>query len=514
MQNSSYKGAKCQDIFNFLNGIKSRSISSQLLAVDLNTLQQLNIVRFVTPDQQAQLANDVQRIEQERQAVMTEQMSLSQSTVNYQEDMRKTHSILFHLEGSDKKQADLQRESQDRAAVQSLENDIMAKERDLQELVEKRSFLDTLTPYSGGFVALTGLGLMQLRDMSIKLYRYSDIPFSTYWAETQQMDGELNGIATTGGQYFNAISPSMSTSNRGYLWAIAITLAKMNKDIPQTAGMFLDSYKKISKLSPNEENRMMSAEILSAQPNSIDAALPILESLQKDVRSLGVPKESSLGVASILLFGRRADGTFATPILESFLPATKSYESAALLAIVNKPFEELVQKFQSIRAMFNSWGFGPSEDLELSSCYLTLSELPMEGMSTKLSIITKGMSAYLQYPLVASSILASIPVWLADETLNLLEKAYGIIGRIAMPLSQAELICLAVRMLHGIQSETTTGLDSTGVQRAAMARAGIGRPFYYMPMVMVVHSSYYSTYSGIGGMHPAHTHVAGPISVG
>jgi len=256
----------------------------------------------------------------------------------------------------------------------------------------------------------------------------------------------------------------------------------------------------------------MSAEMLTTSRQPLDANLVLLAELDGAVRKAGVPKESSLGVASILLLGRRADGTFATGNLATYLQLTKSYESAALLSILNRPYPELSQKFAALRSMFSSWGFEPSEDVDLSSAYLTLSDLPVQGMSTKLAILSKGMGTYLQYPLVASSILASIPVLEANETLNVLEHAYEIIGRRAMPMSQPEMICLAVRMVHGVRNTLVGSLDATATVAPVAGSYGYGygfHPGFFFVPIIVAHGVYYSTFSGMGGAHPGHAHFGG-----
>ena len=79
------------------------------------------------------------------------------------------------------------------------------------------------------------------------------------------------------------------------------------------------------------------------------------------------------------------------------------------------------------------------------------------------------------------------------------------VGRRAAGLSQTELICLAVRMVHGIRNELVGTLDATA---AATPRAGafgvVPRPFF-LPIV-IAHGAYYSTFGGIGGVHPGHVH--------
>ena len=75
-----------------------------------------------------------------------------------------------------------------------------------------------------------------------------------------------------------------------------------------------------------------------------------------------------------------------------------------------------LSRFQSFRLLFNSWGFEVSEDTELASAYLAISDLGPEDVSSKLTIIENGLRNYLEYPLVASAILASISTLEANET--------------------------------------------------------------------------------------------------
>ena len=70
------------------------------------------------------------------------------------------------------------------------------------------------------------------------------------------------------------------------------------------------------------------------------------------VERLGVPAASSTGIAAVLCYAQRADGSYALPNLEMFLRATPSYEAAVLLAIVNLPPDDLSQKFRSWRDRF------------------------------------------------------------------------------------------------------------------------------------------------------------------
>ncbi|MGB7124457.1 MAG: hypothetical protein WBE40_06350 [Thermoplasmata archaeon] len=502
--------ANCQDVFDTLSGIRNRNLTGPLPAADLATLMQLNLVQVLTAEQYAQLTQELAGVAAARGAISSEMDGRSQLSARLQNEDRKTHSILFHFEGHDKQAEELQQEAADRARLQATNADLTAREQAFNQLVSKQSMIDTLGPYAGGYIGLTGLGTLAFRDLAIRLYRVSDIDFSAYWQQSQVVASELNEVAVRGSEYVSSLSTPLARVDRSYLWSIAIGLAKVEPNVPAGGALFLDAYNRLGPLSNNEENRLMSSEMLASLHRSIADNLPLLAQLENDVRKAGVPKESSLGVASVLLLGRREDGTFATPNLPTFLGVTRSYESAALLAIVNRPAQELVQKFAALRTMFAGWGFQPSEDVELSAAYLTLSDLPADGISTKLAIIAKGMGAYLQYPLVASSILASIPVLEANETLNLLEHAYEIVGARAMPMAPPELICLAVRMVHEVRNETVADLDTTAT--AAAVPAGVayaaGPRFFFVPLI-VVHGAYYSTFSGIGGIHPGHAHFGG-----
>jgi len=174
-----------------------------------------------------------------------------------------------------------------------------------------------------------------------------------------------------------------------------------------------------------------------------------------------VPNVVSAGVAATILYGRRYDGTFPTDRFEQFARITASYESAAILSIFNVDSNEIINKFQAYRYMFNSWGFELSEDTELASAFLSISDFSPEDVRLKLTIIENGLKNYLEYPLVAAAILASVPTLEANELLNLMEKAYFLLGSYVRDLEQSEMISLAVRMIHGIRNELVKQLDPT-----------------------------------------------------
>jgi len=497
----------CKDIFTFLNQVSSRSVSAPPSDADATLLSQLNLVQFLTADELRQVQSEVESLGAEQAALAQETAQRAGLSQEVADDTRKTHSILFRLEGKEKQAAEVQREAQSEAELRSVDADLTQKQQAFAQLVTKRSLLDTLVPCGDRYVGLTSLGAIATRDLGVRLYRVSDTEFATYWEQSQRITHDLNDLADQGAGYFGRISPSLTAADRSQLWAVSLGLSKAQPDSATGAATYLNVYNQVASLSPNLENRLMASEVLFSLPQPLAAELPTLADLLRDVRHLGVANDSALGIGAILLLGRRADGTIATPQLEEYLRLTRSYESAALLAIVNLPVSDLTAKFQSLRAMFGGWGYQPSEDVELSSAYLAVSELPVEGISTKLAIIAKGLSTYLEYPLVAASVLAAVSTLEANETLNLLEQAYEIVGRRAMPMTQAELICLAVRMVHGIRNELVGPLDATAT--AAPLRGpmpGVYGPRFFFVPIIVAHQAYFSTFSGVGGAHPGHAH--------
>ncbi|MGP8072202.1 MAG: hypothetical protein ACLPZM_03625 [Thermoplasmata archaeon] len=506
---------RCADIYAFLNQVSARQVETTLSEGDANLLTQLGLIQVFTADQFKAAQSADQALGADRQAIAVEMAQRTQLAQAAAEEERKTHSFLFHLEGREKQDAELQRASGAEAQLKTTDGDLAQKQQEFAQLVAQQSLLDTLTPYGDRFVGLTSRGAVELRDLGLRLYRVSDSDFTAYWNQAQKITVDLTQLATGGAEYFARLSPPLNGADRSLLWGISIGLAKSQPNAAQGSDAFVTTYRKVFGLTGNLENRLMSTEILSALPRPIDQEYPGLVQILGDVRHLNVPSESALGVASILLLGRREDGTIATPNLAQYLGVTRSYESAALLSIVNLPVNEQTAKFQSLRGMFAGWGYQPSEDVELSSAYLAVSELPANGISTKLAIIAKGLSTYLQFPLVAASVLASVSTLEANETLNLLEHAYEIVGPRAAPLSQAELICLAVRMVHGIRDELVTSLDATAALPPPPPRMpGMYGPGFFFVPIFVVHQAYFGTYSGFGGAHPGHAHGFGGGGVG
>jgi hypothetical protein len=182
---------------------------------------------------------------------------------------------------------------------------------------------------------------------------------------------------------------------------------------------------------------------------------------------------------------------------------------------MNVPIDGLSSKFQQFRSLFTSWGYMTSEDTEISSAFLGIGELNPDEVEEKLKYIIEQLQNYLQYPIVAAAILASIPVFEAHEVLDLMEKAVtllaGYTATYATRLERSELVAMAVRMIHGVRNEIVKQIDPTAKITGTPVQFTYGpHPLFfgYYPIILA-HGSYHSTFSGMGGFHPAHSHGVG-----
>jgi hypothetical protein len=500
----------CKDVAEFLAELNGRNVIAKLQDSDVQMLQKLNLLQLMTSDEFQQLKQDVTALQQAQEAISHDTFQRAQVSDDVTTDTRKVHSILFHLEGVDKQHASLERLQQEQQAIKTIDEDLAKRQQDLAQLMVKKSLLDTSCPYDSRFISITTQGRMALRDLNVALYRASDQDFTKYWTQSQTVDNELTGIANQSAIFEKALESSLHGFERTDLWAVSIGMSKSPGDPQTRLNHFIDAFNGTAPFSPNLENRLMAAESLSVVDKPLDQTLKVIESLNGQVREMNVPIELSLGVAAILVLGQRADGHIPFDEFVAFLPKTPSFEAAALLALPAVNYEDVMERFTSVCNLVRTWGYSTSDDTELSAAYLAVSEVPIDSVTPKMAIITKGLSGYLQYPLVAAAILASIPVLEANETLNLLEKAYEILGQRTGPISQAEGICLAVRMIHGIDVHSLGDLDPTAAVKQGMPNFYYGTmpPRIWMPM-MIVHTSYYSTWSGIGGPHPGHVHTWG-----
>ena len=111
--------ANCRDVSAFLTAVHNRAATMSLAPADIAMLQQLRLISYLTADQYKQIQDQSQALPQDSEQLNARMSDRNRLSSNVQGEMKKTHSILFHLEGRDKQAASLQQEAQDQAALQA-----------------------------------------------------------------------------------------------------------------------------------------------------------------------------------------------------------------------------------------------------------------------------------------------------------------------------------------------------------------------------------------------------------
>ena len=443
---------KCNDVRTFLSQIAGKSVSIQIQQADLDFLCNSGYLSMMQKEDYDQASAEVSNLTKMNIDLQNETNAERTLDATLKEEEKKTHSITFHFEAKEKKQAELETEENERNIVSKEEADIVERDSKIKELIQKKSIIDRMVQYNGKYLALTGLGVITLNDLNVRNYRVSDNEFSDFIDESCETSNELLSIASRGSFHVSRFREEFPDYDLSQLWSVSIGLAKLQGDENQISQRYLLALGLLKHFNSNIENKMMAAEIMTsskADPSQLqnnsdlqnlcDSLVSLDHQLRHDDH---VPKPLSAGVAATILFGRRFDGSFPTDKFAEFSKMTSSYESAAILSIINVPSDQLAGKFQSFRSLFNSWGYQISEDTELASAYLSISDLGPDDVKTKMIIIIDGLKNYLEYPLVAAAILTSITTLEANEALDLMEKAYSLLGSFAAGLERSELISL------------------------------------------------------------------------
>ena len=524
---------KCGEVRAFLSQISDREEPiAPVPSVDLSYLSSGGYILTTTKEDYDKWADDVGRLSQMMTEVNAEKAKDELAGEALRQDERKEHAFVFHLEGEEAKAELRQKTENEMAEVSKEESELAGLEAGVNELIQKKSMIDRMVPYDGGYLSLTDLGSVILNDLSVRNYRVADEEFDDFSAEIKATYGELRSIADRAASYVFVLKPSVPgigdveyAKNDGggggrttirapsALWSTAIGLAKLQGDTDQIGQRFVMALDGLGSLDSTTPNKLMAAEIMTAlSAQDLQSLESVLRELDQAVRRQGVAKELSAGVAATIMAGRRYDGSYPLDRFAQFRQLTSSYEAAAILAVMNVPYDGLSTKFQAFRSMFDSWGYMKSEDTEIGSAFLAIGELDASEVEEKLKYVVEQLKNYLEYPLVAAAILASIPVFESHEVLDLMEKAVTLLSAYATGLERSELVALAVRMIHGVRNELVKEIDSTAkitetpVQFTYSPHPGLF--LWYYP-VIVAHSSYNSTFSAMGGFHPAHTHGIG-----
>jgi hypothetical protein len=519
---------KCSEVRTLLSQISDRAEPiTPVPPSDLDYLSSNGYILATTKEDYAKSADEVAKLSQLTTELQTERAEAEQGLSALQKDEQKEHSFLFHFEGKDEKEEIGQKVQSETVAVSKEDSELKAIETNVNQLIQKKSIIDRMVPYDGEYLSITDLGTIIFNDLNVRNYRVSDQEFSDFSAEIKSTYAILRAIADRASSYVNLIKPLApkieDTGNNAtghspdqtpsLIWGIAIGLAKLEGDTAQIGQRMIYALTALRNFDSTTPNKLMAAEIMTAARSlDIQNLESDLKNLDHNVRNLGVPKELSAGVAATLMAARRFDGTYPLDRFTQFRQLTSSYEAAAILAVMNVQVDGLWSKLQSYRYMFNSWGYMSSEDTEIASAFLAIGELQANEVGEKLKYIVEQLKNYLEYPLVAAAILASIPVFEAHEVLDLMEKAVTLLSAFATGLERSEIVALAVRMIHGVRNEIVKEIDSTAkiAQTPVQFTYGVhpGLFMWYFP-VIIAHSAYHSTFSGMGGFHPAHSHGVG-----
>ncbi len=520
---------KCSEARTLLSQLYDREEPITLVPpADLEYLSVNGYVLKTSKDDYEKGTNDVARLSQMITQVDTEKSRKEQAEATLQQDERKEHSFVFRLEGKDRDEL-RERIQEETTAVFAEESELTQLETTVNQLIQEKSTIDRMVAYDGIYLSLTGLGTLVYNDLGVRYYRVADDEFPDFIAEIKATYAELRSIADNAASYVTRIRPQVpeiedledsdnggvgvEVEARSLLWSTGIGLGKLQGNTMQLGDRFIEALNALRTFNSTLPNKLMAAEIMTAMSSQDILSLEsTLRNLDQQLRKQGVPKEQSAGVAATIMAGRRFDGTYPIDRFAQVKHLTKSSEAASILAVMNVPIDGLSPKFQEFRSLFTSWGYMTSEDTEIASAFLAIGELNADEVEEKLKYILEQLQNYLQYPIVAAAILASIPVFEAHEVLDLMEKAVTLLTGYGAGLERSEVVTLAVRMIHGVRNEIVKEIDPTAKITNTPVQFTYGpHPGFFVRYypVIIAHSSYHATFSGMGGFHPAHSHGVG-----
>ena len=516
-----YTNMNCTATKAFLSQLNGRDASiTQIPPADLDYLSTSGYVLRTTKDDHDKGVNEVARLSQLTPQVNTERAEEEQAEAALVQDEEKEHSIKFLFEGKEMKNELRERIQSEANVVSKEESEMNEMEANVNSLIQEKSRIDRMALYDGGYLSLTGTGAGLLSDLIVRDYRVADMELPNFIAEIQATNTELRSIADKANFYVSLLRPRLPEMAveeylevLSLLWGTAIGLGKLQGDPGQIGERFTKALEVLRSLHSTTSNKLMAAEVMTAAggPDIVDLE-GVIKDLDHQLRKEGVPEQLSAGIAATIMAGKRFDGSYPLDRFAQFARVTPSHEAASILAVMNVPYDGLSSKFQSFKATFASWGYTASDDTEIASALLAIGELGVGEVQEKLKYIVEQLHNYLEYPLVAAAILASIPVFEAHEVLDLMEKAVTLLSGYSLDLERSELVALAVRMIHGVRNELVKEIDPTA--KISQTPVQFAYPTYpalliwYHP-VIIAHSYYHATFSGMGGYHPAHSHGVG-----
>ena len=142
----------------------------------------------------------------------------------------KAHSIMFHFENKEEKDAELETLQKEKDLVSKVESEVAQRDQKIKELIQKKSNVDRMVPYNGKYVSLTGLGVITLNDLNIRNYRVSATEFSDFIEEIKVTNDELRNIAYKAAYYAGALKAQFPEADLSQLWSVSVGLGKLQGD--------------------------------------------------------------------------------------------------------------------------------------------------------------------------------------------------------------------------------------------------------------------------------------------
>src|SRR5256712_5487023 len=272
---------KCSEVRTFLSQVYDRvEPITPVPSADLEYWSVNGYVQKTTKEDYEKGASDVARLSQIYTQIAIEKSREQQTQEALQQDVRKEHSFLFHLEGTAAKDELRERIQQETAAVSSEASELNQLEAIVNDLIQKKSMIDRMVAYDGGYLSLTGLGTLVFNDLSVRSYRVADQEFPDFTAEIKATYAELRSIADKTTAYVNWIRPQVheiedldNSENgdsgnggevRSLLWSTGIGLAKLQGNTTQIAQRFIEALSALRTFDSPLPNKLITAEIMAA----------------------------------------------------------------------------------------------------------------------------------------------------------------------------------------------------------------------------------------------------------
>ena len=110
----------------------------QIQQADLDFLSTNGYLSVMQKEDYDQAVAEVSSLTELNEEFQNETIEERREQVALEKEERKTHSILFHLEGRDKKQAELEGVENERGTVSKEEADIAQKDSKMRELIQEK----------------------------------------------------------------------------------------------------------------------------------------------------------------------------------------------------------------------------------------------------------------------------------------------------------------------------------------------------------------------------------------